>query len=93
MITHSAAIEDSTVTKKENQLLFDEGISAKGRSMPEQLMNLDLKAAYDEAIECAKRSTDLSVELLKKLSAMVMKNTGTTYNTMLGEFSSANGDL
>ncbi|MFR9498391.1 MAG: Fic family protein [Rikenellaceae bacterium] len=93
MITHSTAIEGSTVTEIENQLLFDEGISAKGRSMSEQLMNLDLKAAYDEVIECAKKSTDLSVELLKKLSAMVMKNTGTTYNTMLGEFSSANGDL
>ncbi|MFR9541612.1 MAG: Fic family protein [Rikenellaceae bacterium] len=93
MITHSTAIEGSTVTEIENQLLFDEGISAKGRSMSEQLMNLDLKAAYDEAIECAKKSTDLSVELLKKLSAMVMKNTGATYNTMLGEFSSANGDL
>ena len=43
LITHSTAIEGSTVTEIENQLLFDEGISAKGRSMQEQLMNLDLK--------------------------------------------------
>lgn len=35
MITHSTAIEGSTVTEVENQLLFDEGISAKGRSMME----------------------------------------------------------
>lgn len=40
LITHSTAIEGSTVTEVENQLLFDEGISAKGRSMSEQLMNL-----------------------------------------------------
>ncbi|MFR9540778.1 MAG: Fic family protein [Rikenellaceae bacterium] len=93
MITHSTAIEGSTVTEIENQLLFDEGISAKGRSMAEQLMNVDLKAAYDESISYANKGLDLSVEMLKKLSAMVMKNTGTTYNTMLGEFSSANGDL
>lgn len=40
LITHSTAIEGSTVTEIENQLLFDEGISAKGRSMTEQLMKL-----------------------------------------------------
>ena len=38
LITHSTAIEGSTVTEIENQLLFDEGISVKGRSMTEQLM-------------------------------------------------------
>ena len=43
LITHSTVIEGSTVTEIENQLLFDEGISAKGRSVIEQLMNLDLK--------------------------------------------------
>jgi len=93
LITHSTAIEGSTVTEIENQLLFDEGISAKGRSMAEQLMNLDLKAAYEQSIAFAKNHTDISVEMLKKLSSVVMKNTGTIYNTALGEFSSSNGDL
>jgi Fic family protein len=93
IITHSTAIEGSTVTEIENQLLFDEGISAKGRSMAEQLMNLDLKAAYEQSLVFAKKHTDISIEMLKKLSSLVMKNTGTIYNTALGEFSSANGDL
>ena len=48
LITHSTVIEGSTVTEIENQLLFDEGISAKGRSVIEQLMNLDLKAVYEQ---------------------------------------------
>lgn len=30
LITHSTAIEGSTVTEVENQLLFDEGIAVKG---------------------------------------------------------------
>lgn len=93
LITHSTAIEGSTVTEIENQLLFDEGISAKGRSMTEQLMNLDLKAAYEQSIVFAKSHSDISVNMLKKLSSIVLKNTGTIYNTPLGEFSSANGDL
>lgn len=46
LITHSTAIEGSTVTEVENQLLFDEGIAAKGRSLNEQMMNIDLKDAY-----------------------------------------------
>ena len=49
IITHSTAIEGSTVTQIENQLLFDEGITAPGRTLQEQMMNLDLKAAYEEA--------------------------------------------
>lgn len=49
LITHSTVIEGSTVTEIENQLLFDEGISAKGRSVIEQLMNLDLKAVYEQS--------------------------------------------
>lgn len=93
LITHSTAIEGSTVTEIENQLLFDEGISAKGRSMGEQLMNLDLKAAYEQSIAFAKSHSNISVEMLKRLSSIVLKNTGTTYKTALGEFSSANGDL
>jgi Fic family protein len=93
LVTHSTAIEGSTVTEIENQLLFDEGISAKGRSMAEQLMNLDLKVAYEQSLVFAKSHADISVETLKKLSSIVMKNTGTAYSTALGGFSSANGDL
>ena len=93
LITHSTAIEGSTVTEIENQLLFDEGISAKGRSMQEQLMNLELKKAYEEIIRLAKAKKDFSIDMLKELSAIVMKNTGSTYNTLQGSFDSSKGDL
>lgn len=42
IITHSTAIEGSTVTELEAQLLFDEGITSSNRTMYEQMMNLDL---------------------------------------------------
>ena len=54
LITHSTAIEGSTVTEVENQLLFDEGIAAKGRSLTEQMMNVDLKNAYLYGFDRAK---------------------------------------
>ena len=43
IVTNSTAIEGSTVTGIENQLLFDKGIAAKGRSLTEQMINVDLK--------------------------------------------------
>lgn len=93
LITHSTAIEGSTVTEIENLLLFDEGIAAKGRSMIEQLMNIDLKSAYQSAIEQAKKHEDLSIAMLCNLSALVMKNTGGIHHTMVGDFDSSKGDL
>ena len=57
------------------------------------MMNLDLKAAYEEAQRLASQHADYSVELLCRLSSIVMKNTGSTYNTPLGSFSAANGDF
>ena len=40
IITHSTAIEGSTVTEVEAQLLFDEGITSSKRTLLEQQMNL-----------------------------------------------------
>ena len=93
LVTHSTAIEGSTVTEVENQLLFDEGLSAKGRTMQEQLMNLDLKKAYEEGIRLAKTHADFSVGMLCALSAVVMRNTGSVYNAIQGTFDASRGDL
>ena len=93
LITHSTAIEGSTITELENQIMFDHGISLKGKSIEEQSMNLDLKVAYEKAIELAKRHTPITVEVLILLSALVMRNTGKEYKTALGDFSSARGEL
>lgn len=93
LITHSTAIEGSTITEVENQIMFDQGVSIKGKSIEEQSMNLDLKAAYEKAIEHAKNHSPFTSELLISLAAILMKNTGKEYNTALGNFSSARGEL
>lgn len=93
IITHSTAIEGSTITELENQIMFDNGIALKGKNLIEQNMNLDLKAAYERALDYASRHEDVTITRLKELSALTMKNTGIEYRTALGDFSSANGDL
>lgn len=92
IITHSTAIEGSTLTEIENQLLFDEGIGSK-KPILEQFMNLDLKVAYEKAFEYAERHSEITVELLCELSSLLMKNTGTVYKNISGTFSSAKGEL
>ena len=63
IITHSTAIEGSTVSETENKLLFDEGISAN-KPIAEQMMNLDLKRAYEEGMKLASDHADYSIEML-----------------------------
>lgn len=93
IITHSTAIEGSTITELENQIMFDNGIALKGKSLIEQNMNLDLKAAYEKVLIFARDHAEVTVQRLKELSALTMKNTGSEYHTVLGDFSSSNGDL
>lgn len=93
IVTHSTAIEGSTVTEIENQLLFDEGIAAKGRSLTEQMMNVDLKDAYLHAFKIAAENPTYTPKLLQQLSALVMRRTGSEYSTIAGHFDSSKGDF
>lgn len=93
IVTHSTAIEGSTVTEIENQLLFDEGIAAKGRSLTEQMMNVDLKDAYLLAFKIASENPTYTPQLLQQLSAMVMRRTGSEYSTIAGQFDASKGEF
>ncbi len=93
IITHSTAIEGSTVTEIENTLMFDEGIVPGGHNVTEQMMNLDLKRAYDYVNGLLDKKPSITVDFLKHLSALVMRNTGSSYTTALGSFDSSAGDL
>ena len=93
IITHSTAIEGSTVTEIEAQLLFDEGITSSKRTMIEQIMNLDLKAAYEYGMQWIKRHEPVTVDSLITLASIVMARTGSEYHSMGGDFSAAKGEL
>ena len=57
------------------------------------MMNLDLKTAYEYSMQLAHQHTEFSIDMLKELSAIVMKNTGASYNTAQGSFDASKGDL
>lgn len=93
LITHSTAIEGSTLTEVETQMLFDEGLTANGKPLVYHLMNEDLKNAYELAKDEAKRKISVTAEFLQRLNAALMRTTGTTYNVMGGSFDSSKGDF
>ena len=93
IVTHSTAIEGSTVTEIENQLLFDEGIAAKGRSLTEQIINVDLKDSYLYAIGIASENPIYTPKLLQQLAALVMRRTGSEYSIIAGHFDSSKGEF
>ncbi len=55
-------------------------------------MNFDLKRAYEFATEEAKQPTKITPDFIKKLNALIMKNTGSLYHTALGSVDSGRGD-
>jgi len=93
IITHSTAIEGSTLTELDTQLLFDEGITAKGKPLVHHLMNEDLRKAYVFALLKAKEKTLLTPDFLRELNALVMKSTGGILNVLGGTFDSSKGDF
>lgn len=93
LITHSTAIEGSTLTEAEAQMLFDEGLTAKGKPLVYHLMNEDLKKAYELAKAEARNKTSVTPAFLRKLNAALMRTTGSVYNVMGGSFDSSKGEF
>lgn len=93
LITHSTAIEGSTLTELDTQLLFDEGVTAKGKPLVYHLMNEDLKKAYELAKEESAQNAEITLVFLQKLNAALMRTTGSVYNVMGGSFDSSKGEF
>jgi Fic family protein len=92
IITHSTAIEGSTLTEAETQILFEDGLTAKGKPMIHHLMNEDLKNAYLFAVEQATKKPPITPVFLKELSSLVMERTGSVSNGISGLWDSSKGD-
>ncbi len=88
---HSTRIEGSTLTEIETQVLINEGRTPNGKPLNESLMVTDHHAALLFTLEQARMKRELSVPLLQQINALVMKNTGKIYSTMLGTVDSSTG--
>jgi Fic family protein len=89
---HSTAIEGSSLTESEVIELLDFGKPAKNREFLHNLMVFDHHKALLYTIEAAKSKEIITEEQIRNISAMVMKNTGSQYNTAVGNFDCSNGE-
>lgn len=88
---HSTTIEGSTLTETETRLLLDEGITPKGKPLTDSLMVKDHFNALQFVIKSAKENKKIAPEFIQQINALVMKQTGSIYQTVFGELDSSKG--
>src|ERR1700740_1393554 len=88
IVHHSTVIEGSTLTENETRLLLEEGLTPKGKPLIHSLMVKDHYNALQFILDEAKKKTPVSVQFIQQINAEVMKNTGSVYNTPLGNIDS-----
>ena len=93
IVWHSTKIEGCSLTKTDTKILLENDITAAGKPLKDHLMIKDHFAAFEYIKEQAKKKRKLSIEFIKEISAILMKNTGGFTNTILGSFDTSKGDL
>ncbi|MDR1119974.1 MAG: Fic family protein [Dysgonamonadaceae bacterium] len=89
---HSTAIEGSTLTEGQVYNLLDLDIPAKNKPFTEQQMVIDHQKALIFTLNETKERAPLTETLIQQIGALVVKNTGSIYNTALGTFDSTHGE-
>lgn len=92
IVHHSSSIEGSTLTINETRLLLEEDITPKGKPLSHTLMTKDhyvaLKFVLDEAVD----PNPIKPSFINSINALVMRNTGGIYNTILGQVDASKGE-
>jgi len=89
---HSTAIEGSTLTQLESQLLLDEGTTPAGRPLEHSNMEKDHYNALKLVFKEAREKHKVAPGFIRTVSARVMQNTGKKYNVAQGSFDSSKGE-
>ena len=90
---HSTRIEGSTLTETETQVLLDHDLTPKGKPLEHSLMVKDHYQALLWMLEQAAQKMAVSVNLIQHINALVMKNTGNVYHTVLGSIDATRGEF
>ncbi len=85
LVTNSTILEGSSLNLAQNIRLLEEGISSEGKTIVEQLMNIDLFKAYKMALKDAETHQVWSGYRLKSLAARALKCRGFDCNKVSDE--------
>jgi len=93
IVWHSTKIEGCSLTETDTKVLLENDIVAAGKPLHDHLMIKDHFEAFNYLKTQATLKRKLSIDFIKELGALVMKNTGSVINSALGSFDSSKGDL
>jgi len=93
IVHHSNSIEGSTLTKEETYLLLEERLTPKNKPLEHTLMAINHFDALKYVINLANIKETISVDILKNVSAKLMKDTGGKISSIAGDFDSSKGDF
>ncbi len=93
IVYNSTKIEGCSLSSDDTKLLLENGITAKGKPLRDHLMIKDHYSALIFLKELAKQKQKISIDLIKQVAGLVMKNTGGFVNTIAGTFDTSLGDL
>jgi Fic family protein len=93
IVASSTALEGSTLTEIDTQLLLDEGITAKGKPIEHHLMVRDNYEAMKVALQLAEKKISITPEVLQSINACNMKHTGQVVSSALGTIDGTKGEF
>ncbi|OYT14246.1 MAG: cell filamentation protein Fic [Bacteroidetes bacterium 4572_114] len=93
IVYNSTKIEGCSLDENDTRMLIEKDITAKGKPLKDHLMVKDHFAAFLFLKHQAKKKRKLSVDFIREVNGLTMKNTGGIINTVLGSFDSSKGDL
>lgn len=76
IVQASAALEGCTLTQSECERLLSKGVSSEGKTISEQLLCLNLRAAYDKCFQMAVSREYWSPYRLKSIAALALRDAG-----------------
>ena len=83
IVYNSTKIEGCSLSENDTKLLLEKDITAKGKSLTDHMMVKDHYSAFIYLKEIAKQKQKISIELIKHVAGLVMKNTGGIRNNFV----------
>ncbi len=93
IVYNSTKIEGCSLSEEDTVILLENDITAKGKPLRDHLMVKDHFEAFMFIKNEAEKKRKLSIDFLKEIAHLVMKNTGGPVNTISGSFDTSKGDL
>ena len=90
---HSTALEGSTLSHVETEVLLEKNLTPKGKPIDHSLMVLDHQQALKHTLNLADQKKELVLQDIQDISSLILKNTKGIVNCAAGSFDPSQGDF